>query len=275
MGAFIKIKERIFSRREFFDVGVAGPLAGLAIALPLLFYGYTHLPAPEYIFKIHPEYQKFGLDYAAHVYKNTENQIYLGKNLVVLFFEHFVADPKLLPPKYELMHYPFILAGYLSLFFTALNLLPIGQLDGGHILYGLLGYERFNRIAPAIYVLFIGYAGIGIITPETNLQQDYWYVLLYLLYLPFVFQKVTPKFSQALIISVGVVIFQVAISFLFPALNGYHGWLVFGLLLSRVVGVHHPPCPDERPLNTSRKIIGWVALAFFVLCFSPAPFLVD
>ncbi|HSI89461.1 MAG TPA: site-2 protease family protein, partial [Adhaeribacter sp.] len=152
MGAFIRIKERIFSRKEFFDVGVAGPLAGLAIALPLLFYAYTHLPPPEYIFSIHPEYAKYGLDYAQHVYQNPENQIYLGKNLMILFFEHFVADPALLPPKYEIIHYPLLMAGYLSLILTALNLLPVGQLDGGHVLYGLLGFERFNRIAPVIFV---------------------------------------------------------------------------------------------------------------------------
>src|SRR5688572_3894952 len=275
MGAFIKIKDRIFSRKEFFDVGIAGPLAGLVVALPLLFYGYTHLPAPEYIFKIHPEYQKYGLNYAQHVYQDMEGQLYLGKSLMILFFENFVADPALLPPKYELIHYPILLAGYLSLFFTALNLLPIGQLDGGHILYGLLGYERFNRLAPVFFALFIGYAGLGIITPETNWETDYWYVLPYLLYLPFVFKKAVPKPSQAILLAIGVLAFQLAFSFVFPGLEGYHGWLVFGLLLGRAVGIHHPSCPDERPISPGRKVLGWLALLFFVLCFSPAPFLVD
>ena len=274
MGAFIKIKDRIFSRKEFFDVGIAGPLAGLAIALPLLFYGYTHLPQPEYIFQVHPEYQKFGLDYPQYVYQDTSNQIYLGKNLIIHFFENFVADPKLLPPKYELIHYPILLAGYLSLFFTALNLLPIGQLDGGHVLYGLLGYERFNRIAPILFVLFITYAGIGIISPETEWPDLYSIKLLYLLYLPLVFQKVVPKFSQALLIAGGVLIFQLTFSYFFPGAEGYHGWLVFGLILSRALGIHHPPCPDETPLSPVRKIWGWVAIILFILCFSPKPFIV-
>ncbi|MBK0404642.1 site-2 protease family protein [Adhaeribacter sp. BT258] len=275
MGAFIKIKDRIFSRKEFFDVGVAGPLAGLAVALPLLFYGYTHLPDPEYIFRIHPEYQQFGLDYAQHVYQNSEGQLYLGKNLLILFFENFVADPNLLPPKYELIHYPFLLAGYLSLIFTALNLLPVGQLDGGHVLYGLLGYERFNRVAPVIFVLFIGYAGLGIITPQTDWSDPYSLRLLYILYLPLVFQKIVPRFSQALTLAFGVLVFQFAFSFVFPNAEGYHGWLVFGLILSRALGVHHPPCPDERPLSAGRKVLGWLALLFFVLCFSPTPFVVE
>jgi membrane-associated protease RseP (regulator of RpoE activity) len=275
MGAFIKIKERIFSRKEFFDVGIAGPLAGLVVALPLLFYGFTHLPGPEYIFKIHPEYRVYGADYALHVYRDVTNQIYLGKSLLILFFENFVADPALLPPKYELIHYPFILAGFLSLFFTALNLLPIGQLDGGHILYGLLGYERFNRLAPIIFTIFVGYAGLGIITPETNWADPYSFRLLYIFYLPLVFQRVVPKFSQAILLSFGLLLFQLAFSFVFPGVEGYHGWLVFALILSRALGVHHPPCPDERPLSTGRKVLGWIAILFFILCFSPKPFIVE
>ncbi len=275
MGAFIKIKERIFSRKEFFDVGVAGPLAGLVVALPLLFYGYTHLPAPEHIFTIHPEYEQFGLNYADHVYKNTEGQFYMGKSLLVLFFENFVADPTLLPPKYEMIHYPFILAGFLSLFFTALNLLPIGQLDGGHILYGLFGYERFNRMAPVFFVLFITYAGLGIITPDTNWDENYWLLLLYIFYLPFVFQKVVPQWHQSLMIAGGVLLFQFAFSLVFPDVKGYHGWLVFGLILGRALGVHHPPSPDERPLSAGRKVLGWVAILFFILCFTPTPFIVE
>ncbi|KAA9338943.1 site-2 protease family protein [Adhaeribacter soli] len=275
MGAFIKIKERIFSRKEFFDVGIAGPLAGLVVALPLLFYGYTHLPPPEHIFSIHPEYQKYGLDYAAYVYQNTENQLYLGKSLLTLFFEKFVADPALLPPKYELIHYPFILAGYLSLFFTALNLLPIGQLDGGHVLYGLLGYKRFNQIAPFIFVLFIGYAGLGIITPKLNLISDYWKWITYVFYLLLVFQKIVPEKPQVLLLTAGVIGFQLAFSYVFPGIDGYNGWLVFGLILSRMLGVHHPPCPDESPLSKGRKVLGWIAMLFFVLCFSPQPFVLE
>lgn len=275
MGAFIRIKERIFSRKEFFDVGIAGPLAGLAVALPLLFYGYTHLPAPEHIFRIHPEYRQYGLDYASFVYQQTENQLYLGKSLLILFFENVIADPALLPPKYEIIHNPFLLAGYLSLFFTALNLLPIGQLDGGHVLYGLLGYKRFNQLAPVVFVLFIGYAGLGIITPKLNLITDYWIWLTYIFYLLLVFQKIVPERKQVLFLTFGVIGFQLAFSYVFPGIEGYHGWLVFGLILSRALGVHHPPCPDESPLSRGRKVLGWVAILFFILCFSPTPFIVE
>jgi hypothetical protein len=98
---------------------------------------------------------------------------------------------------------------------------------------------------------------------------------LYIFYLPLVFQRVVPKFSQAILLSFGLLLFQLAFSFVFPGVEGYHGWLVFALILSRALGVHHPPCPDERPLSTGRKVLGWIAILFFILCFSPKPFIVE
>lgn len=324
MGAFIRIKEQIFSRRQFFDIGIAGPLAGFVVALPLLYYAFTHLPAPEYIFSIHPEYERFGLAYADYVYTDTLGSFALGKNLLFLFFEQFVADPVLVPNQYEVIHYPFVFAGYLALFFTALNLLPIGQLDGGHILYGLIGYRRFNRISPLFFAAFILYAGLGVISPYSNpvwgqellfilapfaywaylnllgnrnyalaatgimlllqygmasffpeLEGYVWLWPFYLLYLVFVLQPATPKLRYSLYLAGAVLALQVCISFLFPEANGYSGWLVFGLLLSRVMGIFHPSCPDERPLSPTRKALGILAFVIFILCFSPSPFIIE
>ncbi|WP_311181800.1 site-2 protease family protein [Hymenobacter volaticus] len=129
-GAVIRIKDRIFSRREFFDVGLAGPLAGFLVAVPVLIYGFTHLPSLEYLFEIHPEYRAYGADYARYVYRGSQG-FTLAKPLLYQGLEYLFADPALIPHPNELMHYPVLLAGVLALFFTALNLLPIGQLDGG------------------------------------------------------------------------------------------------------------------------------------------------
>ncbi|QHL86828.1 site-2 protease family protein [Nibribacter ruber] len=274
MGAFIKIKDRIFSRKEFFDIGIAGPLAGFAVALPLLWYGFTHLPPAEHIYSIHPKYLLYGNHYADYVYQQGGN-LFLGRNLLFLFFERFVADPALLPNRYELMHYPFLFAGFLSLFFTALNLLPIGQLDGGHIMYGLLGYERFNRLSPILFALFIFYAGLGLIPAEIPLQESYWMWGGYLVYLVIVFKPLFPQLKQSLFLVAGVFLGHVTMAFFFPGVQGYNGWLVFGLILARFMGVFHPPCPDERPLSNSRKWLGWLALVVLILCFSPAPFIID
>ena len=68
MGAFIQIKQAIQSRRQYFDVGVAGPIAGFVIASCVLWYGFASLPPAEYIYQIHPEYEQYGLDYPNHVY---------------------------------------------------------------------------------------------------------------------------------------------------------------------------------------------------------------
>ena len=58
MGAVIRLKEKLKSRQQFFDIGIAGPLAGFVIALGILYYGFTHLPDHHsLIFDIHPEYK--------------------------------------------------------------------------------------------------------------------------------------------------------------------------------------------------------------------------
>jgi membrane-associated protease RseP (regulator of RpoE activity) len=270
-GAVIRIKDRIFSRKEFFDIGLAGPLAGFLVAVPVLIYGFTHLPPPTYIFQIHPEYTRYGLDYARYVYQDTEG-LTLAKPLLYQGLEYLFADPTRLPHPNELTHYPVLLAGALALFFTALNLLPIGQLDGGHILYGLLGFRRFNRLSGVLFVGFVFYAGLGLFSLRSSGQHWLYWGLPYLGYLFLVFRRVVPMPRQALLLGVGVWLAQLALTIAVPGILGNPGWLMFGLLLSRVMGVFHPPAPDETPLSAGRKVLGWLMLAIFVLCFTPSPF---
>lgn len=273
MGAFIRIRERIVSKKEFFDVGIAGPLAGFVVALPLLYYGFTHLPDASYIFQIHPEYKQYGLDYADKAYQQSQGGNFaLGRNLLFVFFERYVApDPAAVPNAYEVIHYPLLFAGYLSLFFTALNLLPIGQLDGGHILYGLIGHRLFNRISPALFVLFIGYAGLGIFKPNTPPQEAHW-VMAYSIYLYVVLRGAVPSNKHALLLITAILMVQYGIAYFYPQAEGYVGWLAFGFLLGRFLGVYHPPAIIENPLSPARKWLGCLALLIFVLCFSPTPF---
>jgi membrane-associated protease RseP (regulator of RpoE activity) len=56
MGAFIRLKSFVYSKKQHFDIGIAGPIAGFIVALAVLFYGFTHLPPAEHIYFIHPEY---------------------------------------------------------------------------------------------------------------------------------------------------------------------------------------------------------------------------
>ena len=271
-GAIIRIKDRIFSRREFFDIGLAGPLAGFLVSVPLLIYGFTHLPPLDYLFAIHPEYAQYGADYARYVYRPGEQGITLAKPLLYQLLESTFANPALLPHANELMHYPVLMAGALSLFFTALNLLPMGQLDGGHILYGLLGRRRFNQTALVLFIGFIFYAGLGLFTLHSDWQVWLYGGPVYALYLGLIFWRVLPKPRQGLLLAAGIWGAQLAYSVADPTILGNPGWLVFGLLLGRFTGIYHPPAPDERPLSPGRKVLGWVMVAIFVLCFTPSPF---
>ncbi|WP_245328241.1 site-2 protease family protein [Hymenobacter aquaticus] len=270
-GAIIRIKDRIFSRKEFFDIGLAGPLAGFLVAVPVLIYGFTHLPPWDYVFQIHPEYRQFGADYARHVYDDGSG-LTLSRPLLYQLLEYWFADPARLPHPNELIHYPVLLAGLLALFFTALNLLPIGQLDGGHILYGLLGFRRFNRLSAVFFVGFIFYAGLGLFTLHTTGETWLYGGIPYALYLLVVFRRVVPTLRRTVLLALSVVAAQLALTLAVPGIFGNPGWLIFGLLLSRFMGIFHPPAPDERPLSPGRKVLGWIMLAIFVLCFSPSPF---
>lgn len=271
-GAVIRIKERIFSRREFFDIGLAGPLAGFVVSVPLLVYGFRHLPPLDYLFRIHPEYAQFGADYARYVYPPGVQGLTLAKPLIYQWLETAFANPARLPHPNELLHYPVLLAGALSLFFTALNLLPLGQLDGGHIVYGLLGQRRFNRLAPLLFTGFVYYAGLGLFSWHTDGQTWLYGGPAYALYLGLLFWRVLPTPCQGLLLAAGIWAAQLATTVAFPGITGNPGWLVFGLLLGRLTGIYHPPAPDERRLSPGRQVLGWLMVAIFVVCFTPSPF---
>lgn len=303
LGAVIRIKEGIRSRKEYFDIGIAGPLAGFVVALAVLFYGFTHLPEPEDIYTIHPDYEQFGLDYDQHVYSYEYQRahdsinfkefypekdfkampaypiISMGTNLTILFFEKFVVkDPARIPNIYEIMHYPWIYAGFLALVFTAINLIPIGQLDGGHVLYGLFGFSNHKRLSEMLFFALIFYSGIGIITPGIQspdilgIPPILTGVVLYLGFLYFIFGRLERKPLDRLLIASIILIGQFAISFIYPDFQGFMGWMVFIFIIGRVIGVYHPKAKYDHQLSPTRKVLGWISLAVFVVSFSPFPF---
>ncbi len=276
LGALIRIKDRVKSTQQHFDIGIAGPLAGFVFAIGFLWYGFTHLPPPEYIFEIHPEYQQYGLDYANYVYRpeffqNGGFDIFIGKNLLFLFFENFVADPSRMPNVHEIIHYPFLFAGFLSLVFTSINLLPIGQLDGGHVLYGLVGHKLHRTIASVIFLGFMFYAGLGFVHPANG-----WDVLIYKipLFVGFMYLSLRSfgltKRDTAMY-AIGIFAVQYSIVAAFPHIRGYSGWLLFAFLIGRFIGVQHPQSEVEERLTPERVALGWFALMIFVLCFAPNP----
>lgn len=285
IGAFIRIKQRVKNTIKLFDIGIAGPLAGFVAALVVLWYGFAFLPNAEYIFSIHPEWAKFGLDYGKYVYPKptAENPIIgainLGDSLLFKWFRETFANPRNIPHPNEMIHYPYILAGHLALFFTSLNLMPIGQLDGGHILYGLIGEKRFNKIVPFIFLAFLFYAGLGLFTYEEymalndkNDEFEYIIKLLFFFYFNYLCcSRITNSIQRNALIATIIVLIQLGIADLFPHIKGFDGFLLFALLLGRFLGIYHPPTKKVEPLNLWRKILGWIALIIFVICFSPKP----
>lgn len=300
MGAFIRIRSQITSKKIHFDIGIAGPLAGFIVAVFVLIYGFTHLPEPDHVFDIHPEFESFGADYADMVYDmdtvlykkdftstNRYNYEYagdsvmystefpsikVGKNLLFMFFEKYVVkDKSKIPNAYEMMHYPWLFAGFLALLFTGLNLLPIGQLDGGHVLYGLFGAKWHKRISEVAFVAFVFYAGLGAVSPYQPPDELLLYGGLYVGFLYFVMQGLKRSKTETMIFALSIFVLQLGIGAMAPAIQGYQGWLLFAFLIGRFLGVHHPVAVDESPLDLNRKILGWIALIIFVISFSPQP----
>lgn len=127
-GAFIRLRGRVPSRTALLDIGAAGPLAGMVVALPILFVG-LHLSEVRALPPGTPGLQE-------------------GNSLLYLVAKWLVVGE--LPPGHDVILHPMAFAGWLGLFVTALNLLPVGQMDGGHIAYALLGDQgvRVTRGIP-------------------------------------------------------------------------------------------------------------------------------
>lgn len=271
MGAFIRIKSLIQSRKAYFDIGIAGPLAGFVIALGVLTYGFLTLPDADYIFEIHPEYREYGKDYEQFAYDKQEVYIALGDNLVFLFFETFVADSERVPNKYEMYHYPWLFAGYLALFFTALNLIPIGQLDGGHVIYGLFGYKNSRIISRALFLVMVGISGVGLL-PGGQINIDFLInSIVYFLFLYLSFHHFEKDLRKRLLLITWIMTLQIIAAHFIPEVGNYGIYMGFSFLIGRFLGVDHPRALEDEPLDLRRKIIGWIGLAVFIISFTPRP----
>jgi membrane-associated protease RseP (regulator of RpoE activity) len=283
MGAVIRLRTRPKSNVENFDIGLAGPLAGFIVALVILFYGFMTLPPPEHIFQFHPEYEQYGLNYADYVYQTEylkEGQIadiQTGSNLLFWIFEHTVADAERVPNAHEMMHYPILFACFIALFFQCLNLLPIGQLDGGHIAYGLFGFRVHNTIATLCFFVLVFYAGLGLDFDGSifGLQGKIYTVPLYIFFLYNCFKGLRLSFFKTSACALAMFGIHFFLSLYRPDIVGYNGWLLFAFIIGRFIGIQYPRAEIEQPLDQKRIVLGWIALLIFVLCFSPVFVVID
>ncbi|MEX1121037.1 MAG: site-2 protease family protein, partial [Balneolales bacterium] len=167
MGAVIRIKDRIEDSKKLFDIGIAGPLAGFVVSLVILLIGFSTLPEPDYLYNFEGhenlnEYisQNNAFPDAPIAESQGGDVLMVGNTLLFDFIASFYDN---VPPMWEMYHYPFLFAGWLGLFFTALNLMPVGQLDGGHIIYSLIGYKKHRIFARIFFVTLVTLAGAGLV----------------------------------------------------------------------------------------------------------------
>ncbi len=131
LGAVMKMKGPIWNRKALFDIGAAGPLCGFAVALPFIIAGVKMSVIRTGAH--HPAFQQLG-------------EPLLFKLVAVLIFGR-------LDDNVELVLHPFGYAGWVGLLVTGLNLLPIGQLDGGHVVYAIWGEK--SRIIFRIFIALL------------------------------------------------------------------------------------------------------------------------
>jgi membrane-associated protease RseP (regulator of RpoE activity) len=155
LGAVIKIRSRLPSRRATLDIGAAGPIAGFIVAVPLLLWGYAHsdLRVVELASSAaHPAVAPYGMIrnlLEGHAAVGVAaGPMTLGDSLLTLAAERLMVGSH--APDAVVFIHPVGLAAWLGLFVTTLNLLPIGQLDGGHVLYAWLGRPRARQLGQVL-----------------------------------------------------------------------------------------------------------------------------
>ena len=146
LGAFLRLRTPVLDRRQLLDVGAAGPLAGFVVAIGVLIWGYSI-----------SEGLSLGTETPGEFVTFAGRQIYLGDSLLTygmrtFFFPDAAAVALSLPA----------FAGWVGAFVTGLNLMPLSQLDGGHVLYALVGKRQAGMGLLALVCLFV----LGFVSPS-------------------------------------------------------------------------------------------------------------
>ncbi len=243
-GAVIKTLEPIPDKKALFDIGVAGPLSGFVVCVIYLIWGFSHLPSPDFIYQLHPNYitefggkiPEYGLTFGDTAFFTAMKNLLTGSNDFV-------------PPMNEIYHLPFLNVGWFGLFVTTLNMLPMGQLDGGHISYAMFGHKH-KIIAKIIWymLLFMGIGGFLAYLKE-------------ILSMPF--ESTFWQSVSGLILPLLEVLNKVPFWF-----DAWGGWLFWALLAKFFIKLEHPPIWDTEDIGLGRKIIGYLAFVILLVSFS-------
>ncbi len=221
MGAVIGMRNVTSDRKKLIDIGAAGPLAGLLVAIPVIWYGLAHSQVGPLVAGGQQE----------------------GNSILYALLKRAVKGAWLPDGHRDVFLHPTAWAGWAGLLVTMINLIPIGQLDGGHVAAAYFG-NGYNRFAARLHRLL----PLGAVA-----------VFLWVLHVVRV--EAAGHWDQ----TIGA---SIALGAAFP-------WLVWYLLIGVVRrisgGVNHPPV-DDTPLPASRRVLFWVMVAVFVGVFMPVPF---
>jgi Zn-dependent protease len=158
MGAVIVQQSGVADRKSMFDIAISGPLAGLVVALPLTYWGILNSDIKE----IPPGFR--GIIY--------------GDPLLLKWMMTLLRGP--MPEGHEMFMHPILFAGWVGIFITGLNLIPIGQLDGGHILYCLIG-RHAHYVARGVFWLAAGTVAFSVLFGDGSYYT--WSLMLFLIWM--------------------------------------------------------------------------------------------
>ena len=173
--------------------------------------------------------------------------IHEGQSIVYLGLKYMIFGEWLPSGDRDVWIHPVAFAGWAGLLVTALNLLPLGQLDGGHVVYGLFGRAAEKLRTPVITVLII-FAAMGSLreavasAEASGLSSNMLALLAPLAELPI------------------------------PGWSGWFVWVAFGLFLLRT---HAPVLNEITDLDPPRKTLGAIMLIIFILIFMPTPIVIE
>ena len=287
LGAVIRIREPIPSTRKLFDVGVAGPLAGFVVALGLLIYSFATLPDPTYIMDLggHEELKEYIENHGSYPSSSadlsppseTSLTFVIGQTPLYWLLSQLFDN---VPPMDEMYHFPVLFASWMGLFFTALNLLPVGQLDGGHILYSLVGAKWHVRFAKGFIIALLLSGSIGFIHDfvpnvfgeDTVLARMKWFFLAGILYF-YIARMFKNNYSMIIGTLFSIILVTVISQFDQGVLKefGYAAWFVWCLLIVLLIKIDHPPVLQPQSLDPGRKLLAILSIIIFLMCFSFAP----
>jgi membrane-associated protease RseP (regulator of RpoE activity) len=245
-GAFIRIRSAIRRRAELLDVGAAGPLAGVVMAIAWSAFGLMLSPVQA-------------------VAPAAGETLVFGESALFLLLRYAIHG--VLPEGQDVIMHPIAMAGWLGMFVTSLNLLAAGQLDGGHITHALFGH-RHRYISRAVFVGLVTWGVAG------DPLLDLWWTYPFMIGLPalaLVLSLRTWRRKVPRKVFVGPVVLYLVLQMAAGVGSASSMWLVWGLLVF-VFGIDHPPVADlERKLSPGRWAIGLLSLLVFVGTFIPMP----